>query len=140
MLRHSRMLGLGVIVAAGPAFGQAPASTPSTGKPAAEARPAKNVPAAQARMKPVPAMAVAPPSQPGAPHTLAEALALTYSNQPALLAERAKLRATDENVPQALSGWRPTVVMSGTAGYGDGMSRAFTQSGAALRWPRRLTG
>ena len=39
------------------------------------------------------------------------------------------MRATDENVPQALSGWRPTVVMAGTAGYGDGMSRAFTRSG-----------
>ncbi len=58
------------------------------------------------------------------PHTLAEALAATYANQPALQAERAKLRATDENVPQALAGWRPTVVMAGTAGYGDGMSRA----------------
>jgi outer membrane protein len=58
------------------------------------------------------------------PHTLAEALAATYSSQPALLAERAKLRATDENVPQALSGWRPTVVMAGTAGYGDGVTRS----------------
>ena len=57
---------------------------------------------------------------PGVPHTLAEALAATYANQPALQAERAKLRATDENVPQALAGWRPTVVMAGTAGYGDG--------------------
>ena len=44
--------------------------------------------------------------------------------QPALLAERAKLRATDENVPQALSGWRPTVVMAGNGGYGDGMTPA----------------
>src|SRR6185437_17136725 len=58
-----------------------------------------------------------------APRTLAEALAATYANQPALQAERAKLRATDENVPQALAGWRPTVVMAGTAGYGDGMTR-----------------
>ena len=65
-------------------------------------------------------------SQPGVPHTLAEALAATYANQPALQAERAKLRATDENVPQALAGWRPTVVMAGTAGYGDGMSRAYS--------------
>jgi outer membrane protein TolC len=31
-------------------------------------------------------------------------------------------------VPQALSGWRPTVVMAGTAGYGDGMSRSFSSS------------
>ena len=59
------------------------------------------------------------------PHTLAEALAATYSNQPALQAERAKLRATDENVPTALAGWRPTVVLAGTAGYGDGMTREF---------------
>jgi len=59
------------------------------------------------------------------PHTLAEALAATYANQPALQAERAKLRATDENVPAALAGWRPTVVMAGTVGYGDGASRAF---------------
>jgi outer membrane protein len=59
------------------------------------------------------------------PHTLVEALAATYSNQPALQAERAKLRATDENVPTALAGWRPTVVMAGTAGYGDGLTREF---------------
>jgi outer membrane protein len=59
------------------------------------------------------------------PHTLAEALAATYSNQPALQAERAKLRATDENVPTALSGWRPTVVLAGTTGYGDGVTRSF---------------
>ena len=51
VLRHSRMLGLGVIAAAGPAFGQAPASTPSTGKPAPEARPTKHITVAQATMK-----------------------------------------------------------------------------------------
>ena len=55
-----------------------------------------------------------------------EALAATYSNQPALQAERAKLRATDENVPTALAGWRPTVVLAGTAGYGDGVVRRTT--------------
>jgi outer membrane protein len=65
------------------------------------------------------------PVQPNAPRTLAEALAATYSNQPALQAERAHLRATDEGVPTALAGWRPTVVLAGTAGYGDGASRAF---------------
>ncbi|OJW26182.1 MAG: secretion protein [Rhodospirillales bacterium 69-11] len=61
-----------------------------------------------------------------APRTLTEALALTYSTQPALQAERARLRATDENVPQALSGWRPTVVLAGSVGYGDGMTRTYT--------------
>jgi outer membrane protein len=62
----------------------------------------------------------------GVPHTLSEALAATYSYQPALQAERAKLRAADENVPQALAGWRPTVIMSGELGYGDGLSRAYS--------------
>jgi outer membrane protein len=66
-----------------------------------------------------------PPPTPGsnAPRTLAEALAATYANQPALQAERAKLRATDEGVPTALAGWRPTVVLAGTAGYGGGLER-----------------
>jgi outer membrane protein len=60
------------------------------------------------------------------PHTLAEALAATYLGQPALQAERAKLRATDENVPAALSGWRPTVVMAGAAGYANTVSNIYT--------------
>jgi outer membrane protein len=60
------------------------------------------------------------------PHTLAEALAATYSYQPALQAERAKLRATDETVPAALAGWRPTVQFSGGAGYGNGLTRSFS--------------
>jgi outer membrane protein len=64
-------------------------------------------------------------ADPHVPHTLTEALAATYSNQPALQAERAKLRATDENVPTALAGWRPTVILAGSAGYGDGVSRGY---------------
>ncbi len=62
----------------------------------------------------------------GLPHTLSEALAATYSYQPALQAERAKLRATDESVPTALSGWRPTVILQGQAGYGDGLARSYS--------------
>jgi outer membrane protein len=50
------------------------------------------------------------------PRTLQEALAAAYSTNPTLLTERARLRATDEGVPQALSGWRPTVVLSGSVG------------------------
>lgn len=48
--------------------------------------------------------------------TLDEALARAYSNNPELRAQRAALRATDEQVPQALSGWRPDI--SGTASVG----------------------
>ena len=45
--------------------------------------------------------------------TLQDALALAYGNNPTILAERARLRATDEGVPQALSNWRPTVTITG---------------------------
>lgn len=76
--------------------------------------------------------AAAAAGSPGASRTLAGALATTYTNQPALQAERAKLRATDEDVPQALSGWRPTVVMAGTIGYGDGMSRQLSRFGGTV--------
>lgn len=48
-------------------------------------------------------------TRPAAATDLEEALALAYSTNPTLDAERAQLRSTDENVPQALSGWRPTV-------------------------------
>jgi outer membrane protein len=48
--------------------------------------------------------------------TLADALAHAYNENPQILAERANLRATDEGVPQALSGWRPTVTFTGSAG------------------------
>lgn len=41
--------------------------------------------------------------------SLKEALAKAYLTNPTLLAARAELRATDEGVPEAISGWRPTV-------------------------------
>ena len=47
---------------------------------------------------------------------LPEALAKAYQTNPALNAERARQRATDENVPQALSGYRPQIVASLSAG------------------------
>jgi TolC family type I secretion outer membrane protein len=48
--------------------------------------------------------------------SLEEALAEAYARNPTLLAERAALRAVDEGVPQALSGWRPTVSISSSIG------------------------
>ena len=54
------------------------------------------------------------------PHTLAEALALAYSNNPQLTGERAHLRSVDENVPTALAGWRPTIAVTGSYGYAAG--------------------
>ena len=121
-LRHALLAGFSLVALAAPAGAQT-AGAP-TAPPTRLAQPPAPV-----RARPVPATppTTAPTTaQTGVPHTLAEALAATYSNQPALQAERAKLRATDENVPAALAGWRPTVVLSGTAGYGDGVSRAYT--------------
>ena len=57
--------------------------------------------------------AAAPPA---AAQTLTQALAEAYNTNPQLLAQRALLRATDEQVPQALSGWRPTVNFTGQVG------------------------
>jgi outer membrane protein len=52
----------------------------------------------------------------GRAETLIEALVDAYNNNPQIQAERANLRATDEAVPQALSGWRPTVTFTGSIG------------------------
>lgn len=53
---------------------------------------------------------------PAAAQTLEEALALAYDGNPTLAAQRAQLRATNEEVPQALAGYRPTVTAQGSAG------------------------
>ena len=50
---------------------------------------------------------------PASAETLADALRDTYVQSPRLDAELARLRATDELVPQALAGWRPLVRASG---------------------------
>jgi outer membrane protein len=52
---------------------------------------------------------------PAAAETLADALRDAYLDSSRLDAERARLRATDELVPQALSGWRP--LLRGTGSY-----------------------
>lgn len=48
--------------------------------------------------------------------SLKDALAAAYGSNPTLLAARARLRATDENVASARGGWRPDVRISGNAG------------------------
>ena len=48
--------------------------------------------------------------------TLEEALVIAYRSNPALQAERARIRAVDEEVPEALAGWRPTVEIAGDVG------------------------
>src|SRR5712671_2370156 len=49
--------------------------------------------------------------------TIEAALVRSYQNNPQLNAQRAQVRFTDENVPQALSGYRPKVAITASAGY-----------------------
>src|SRR5262245_1151475 len=53
---------------------------------------------------------------PAAAEGLPDALARAYQTNPLLNAERARQRATDENVPQALAGYRPQIIASLSAG------------------------
>src|SRR5207249_11262055 len=64
--------------------------------------------------------------------TIEAALVRAYQNNPQLNAQRASVRSTDENVPQALSGYRPKVALTASAGfqYTDTLS---TQGGDANR-------
>jgi outer membrane protein len=50
------------------------------------------------------------------PETLTQALVEAYNNNATLQQQRASLRATDEDVPTALSGWRPSVAFTESAG------------------------
>lgn len=68
---------------------------------------------------------------PSAAESLADALASAYGNNPTLNAQRASLRATDEGVPQALSGYRPTVSASADAGV--------QMSGGNTTYPRGVS-
>ena len=55
-------------------------------------------------------------TQGAAAQTLEDALVYAYQNNPALQAQRARLRAVDEEVPAALAGWRPKVEIAGDIG------------------------
>ncbi len=93
---------------------------------------------AQAQMQPRPpasklsqnqALRSTPSSKPL--NTLQDALAAAYANNPSLQAARAQLRSVDENVPTALAGWRPQVILSGSAGTAFG-TQISTTSGREI--------
>ena len=65
-------------------------------------------------MGPVPALA----------DTIEAALVRAYQSNPQLNAQRSQVRVTDENVPQALSGYRPKVAVTASAGvqYSDSLT------------------
>lgn len=70
------------------------------------------------------------------PHTLQEALATAYLTNPTLREERAHLRSTDEQVPVALAGWRPTVQGTMNLTYYDGTTN-YASTGGYLGSSRR---
>src|SRR5436190_20553434 len=61
-------------------------------------------------------MAWATTAIPALADTIERALVQAYQNNPQVNAQRAALRATDENVPQALSGYRPKISATGSVG------------------------
>ncbi|MCS3930182.1 outer membrane protein [Bradyrhizobium elkanii] len=61
-------------------------------------------------------LALAGPT-PALADTIEAALVRAYQNNPQLNAQRAQVRSTDENVPQALSGYRPRVALTANGGY-----------------------
>jgi outer membrane protein len=100
------VLAASVLIAGGPAFAQTLGKTQS-GKPA---RP----------VGPYPDRTLPTDVPDGVPHTLMDSLSIAYETNPQLTGERAHLRSVDENVPAALAGWRPTVVVQGLYGAGVG--------------------
>ncbi len=70
--------------------------------------------------------------------TLEAALAAAYVNNPGLGAERAALRATDEQVSQALGDWRPDVEVSSDISRADTFNDTRTGKADQIRTPRAL--
>jgi outer membrane protein len=63
---------------------------------------------------------------PATAETLAEAVTLTYQNNPTLLGQRAELRALNESYVQARAGLRPQLSVSAEGDYSNNLSTAFT--------------
>ena len=72
--------------------------------------------------------------------TLKWALTQAYQNNPQLNSQRAAVRATDETVPQALSGYRPRVSLTASAGeqYLDTITKTTTPRPASSTYPHTL--
>src|SRR5262249_24432163 len=69
--------------------------------------------------------------------TIESALVKAYQNNPQLNAQRASVRAIDEQVPQALSGYRPRVAVTGTVG--EQFTDSTTKSVGAITLPTGQT-
>jgi outer membrane protein/adhesin transport system outer membrane protein len=84
------------------------------------------------------AMAALLAAAPASAQTLEEALARAYTTNPQLDAQRAQLRATNELVPQALSGYRPTVEATGSFGRQQRDAEVAGRSANGVTQPRSV--
>jgi outer membrane protein len=76
------------------------------------------------------------PFRPASAETLVDALVTTYASNPTIASEQAQLRATDEDIPQALAQRRPTVTTQGEFGV---TAEKTSQLGNQTLWPRGAT-
>jgi outer membrane protein len=63
--------------------------------------------------------------------TLQDALEAAYVGNPGLQAQRARVRAIDETVPQATAGWKPTVTLTGS--WGEDLTKSTIGPGSTIR-------
>ena len=71
-------------------------------------------------------------------YTIEEALANAYASNPILLAAQSELRATDEQVPQAISGWRPSITIDADIGKVGTDRKTLTSSTKEKRTSRSV--
>src|ERR1041385_535264 len=76
---------------------------------------------------------------PAAADTMRWALTQAYINNPQINSARAQVRATDESVPQALSGYRPRISLSASVGeaFIDSTSKSTSAAGV-VTYPRSI--
>ncbi|MDB5591666.1 TolC family outer membrane protein [Enterovirga sp.] len=80
-------------------------------------RRSKRAAGGTARLRDLLALALCAAPLAASAETLSSALARAYMGNPTLDAQRASVRAVDENVPRALSGYRPSVTALGNVGF-----------------------
>jgi outer membrane protein len=78
----------------------------------------------------------------GGAQTLQDAMVAAYLTNPDLAAQRAALRSTDELVPEALSGWRPTLSINGSVAHTQAETNfgdaSFSEKGSSLTLSQEL--
>src|SRR5665213_317616 len=75
-------------------------------------------------------------SSPAHSQTLESALTQAYQNNPSLNSQRAATRAIDEGVPQALSGYRPKIAVTGIGGEQTSSTTTKSTTGGVVSYTK----